>query len=225
MHTKKARGFFIPDWQKAALFLIFMLIAGGAYVQSWALDGDESGAPKPPLYDVLDPFPFYVLWIFSALPLIMLDSIIMSSFHSYTLSYFMSIFWITQGIYFYLLTCLIVFLGRRFWGIYKSSSREFRKGLGISFLLVFLAFVISLGLNNLYYYLFPTMESQNGNFLFLMVGSSKGLWFLILNSIGIWIVKDKDVRGGMCWGYLWIFLIGLFWMVMAFLAIGYHDII
>jgi hypothetical protein len=43
-----------PDWRKLFLFAIFTSIAVGGKIQAWAF---SDVPPKPPLYDLLRPFP------------------------------------------------------------------------------------------------------------------------------------------------------------------------
>jgi len=69
-----------PSKQKIALFIIFMLIVVAGQVQSYAFtNGEESGRQKPTPYEVLKPFPLWVLWMYLLLPLFPIYFIFSSS--------------------------------------------------------------------------------------------------------------------------------------------------
>jgi hypothetical protein len=61
--------FLKPDWRKLMLFTIFAAIAVGGKIQAWAFSDIP---PKPPLYDLLQPFPIWPLWMFLLIPLALL---------------------------------------------------------------------------------------------------------------------------------------------------------
>lgn len=77
------------------MFFHFVALAG--YIQAWVFSGKDMGLPKPPFYDLLNPFPFWPLWMMLILPLAFLKGPGW-------------IFWPAQFIYFYFLASLIVFL-------------------------------------------------------------------------------------------------------------------
>jgi hypothetical protein len=58
-----------PDWKKCLLFLVFVAIAIGGYIQAWAFTDMH---PKPPLYDWIRPFPIWPIWMLLLIPLAVL---------------------------------------------------------------------------------------------------------------------------------------------------------
>ena len=61
--------FLKPDIRRILLFAVFLFIMIGSHVQSYAfIDGEEQGIPKPPLYDLLRPFPFWAMEMSLMLP-------------------------------------------------------------------------------------------------------------------------------------------------------------
>jgi hypothetical protein len=93
-----------PDRRRMLLFALFAFIAVGGYIQSWAF---SDVPPKPPLYDLLSPFPIWPVWVLLMLPLILLSlplSVV-------GLDVMTGSFWLfvgVNGLYFYLLSCLLV---------------------------------------------------------------------------------------------------------------------
>lgn len=93
-----------PDWWKIFLFVIFVATAIGGQTQAWVFSGVP---PKPPLYDLLQPFPIWPIWIFLLMPLALLTL----PLRPLGLNVMGGPSWwfITVNItYFYLLSCLIV---------------------------------------------------------------------------------------------------------------------
>ncbi|MGD2159288.1 MAG: hypothetical protein PVG32_20595 [Anaerolineales bacterium] len=66
---KSLRKSLKPDWRKLILFALFAAIAVGGKIQAWAFSDIP---PKPPLYDLLRPFPIWPLWMFLLIPLALL---------------------------------------------------------------------------------------------------------------------------------------------------------
>jgi hypothetical protein len=58
--------FLKPGWGKLFLFVTFIAIMMGGMVQAWVFSNTP---PKPPLYDLLRPFPIWSLWMFLLMPL------------------------------------------------------------------------------------------------------------------------------------------------------------
>ena len=58
-----------PGWRKFLLFAIFMAIAAAGQIQAW---GFSDIPPKPPLYDLLRPFPIWSMWMYILIPLALL---------------------------------------------------------------------------------------------------------------------------------------------------------
>lgn len=108
--------FLRPDWKRAVVFAVLLFIALAGYMQSWVFSGKDMGLPKPPFFDLLEPFPFWVLWVASLVPLAMLSNIIVM-LAGYNADFVMRgpfwSFWVIQLLYFYLVSCLaIALLGR-----------------------------------------------------------------------------------------------------------------
>jgi len=51
------------------IFGIFLFIAFAGHIQSWVFSGKDAGNPKPPFFDLLEPFPFWPIWGLLILPL------------------------------------------------------------------------------------------------------------------------------------------------------------
>jgi len=86
------------------LFTLFAFIAVGGYIQSWAF---SDVPPKPPLYDLLRPFPIWPLWIILLLPLVLLSL----PLRVIGLDVIAGPFWffaVANALYFYLLSCILV---------------------------------------------------------------------------------------------------------------------
>ena len=93
-----------PDWRRALLFALFAFIAMGGHIQSWAF---SDVPPKPPLYDLLRPFPIWPVWITLLLPLALLSL----PLSAVGLDLMAGSFWLfaaANAIYFYLLSCTLV---------------------------------------------------------------------------------------------------------------------
>lgn len=98
----------------------------GSHIQSYAfIDGEEQGIPKPPLYDLLRPFPFWAMEMSLMLPTLL----VFMPFRSIGLSH---LGWsgLFQVVYFYLLSCFIVFsydehknrFSRKYWMVVSIVS-------------------------------------------------------------------------------------------------------
>lgn len=63
-----------PEWRKLLLFAILIAIAIGGRIQAWAFVDDVMPTPpKPPLYDLLRPFPLWAIWMYLLAPLVLLS--------------------------------------------------------------------------------------------------------------------------------------------------------
>ena len=117
MNKESIREFLMPDLRKCIVFLVFMFICFAGYIQSWVFSGKDIGSPKPPLFDLLAPFPFWIVWVFLLLPLILLSNLIVAIFR-YNADFIMRgsfwLFWTINFVYFYLLSCLIILIWNKF---------------------------------------------------------------------------------------------------------------
>ena len=96
--------FLKPDWRRALLFAVFAFITIGGHIQSWAF---SDVPPKPPLYDLLRPFPIWPIWVILLLPLGLLSL----PLRAVGLDLMASSFWLfaaAKGLYFYLLSSILV---------------------------------------------------------------------------------------------------------------------
>lgn len=113
MNKEAIKQFFKPDLRKIIIFGIFMFIAFAGYTQTWVFSGKDMGLPKPPIFDILAPFPFWVVWLFLISPLALLSNLIVA-IGGYNADFIMrGPFWffgIINLIYFYVLSCLIIFI-------------------------------------------------------------------------------------------------------------------
>lgn len=55
------------------LLSVLLFIAFAGYTQSWVFSSKDSGVPKPLLFDILNHFPFWSLWMILLLPLIIIS--------------------------------------------------------------------------------------------------------------------------------------------------------
>jgi hypothetical protein len=65
--------FLKPTPSKVILFGLFMAVVIGGYIQAWAFSGKDMGTPRPFLYDILKPLPFWSLWMYMSLPLLVIS--------------------------------------------------------------------------------------------------------------------------------------------------------
>lgn len=116
MRKEAIKGFLKPDWRKASVLVILVSVALAGHVQSWVFSGKNMGLPKPPLFDLLEPFPFWVLWVTLLLPLAMLSNIVVA-LGGYNADFIMRgpfwSFWVIQIAYFYLVACVTISVWRR----------------------------------------------------------------------------------------------------------------
>lgn len=106
----KVKKIFQPTIIKIALFVLFMVIVAGGYIQTYAFtDGEEYGLPKPPLYDLIDPIPFWPLWMMLSVPLFAVGSILSSILSASGVRILSStpFFFIGNIVYFYILASLV----------------------------------------------------------------------------------------------------------------------
>ena len=93
-----------PDSRKIVLFAIFLAIAIGGKIQAWAF---TDVPPKPPLYDLLRPFPIWPMWMFLLMPLALL-ALPLRFLGLDVMGGPACLFIVANVTYFYLLCCLVV---------------------------------------------------------------------------------------------------------------------
>ncbi len=112
------KEFFKPDRGKALIFITFMFIAYVGSIQRWAFsNGKDFGVPKPPLYDFFAPISFcWIIWVLLLWPLEPLSKILIAV-GGYQTDFIMRgpewLFWVIQVVYFYLLSCMMIFIWRK----------------------------------------------------------------------------------------------------------------
>jgi hypothetical protein len=118
MLKEKFNHFFKPSPWKLLIFGVFMFIAFAGDTVSWCFSGKDAGLPKPILYDFLISSHLdilWVIWVELMLPLSLLSNILVS-IGGYETDFIMRgphwLFWIIQIIYFYIIACIIYFLGK-----------------------------------------------------------------------------------------------------------------
>ncbi len=116
---KMIQKFLNPNPNKILIFVIFLFIAFAGYTQSYVFSGKDTGSPEPPLYDLLEPFPFWAIWVLLILPLTLLSGVIVTV-GGYDADFIMRgpfwLFMIIQLIYFYILSCSITFIRAKLTG-------------------------------------------------------------------------------------------------------------
>ena len=96
-----------PDWRKILVFIGFMIIYAGGMIQSWAFtDLDMFGYPPPPFYDLIRPFPFWLVWVFTLAPLAPLTWLLGEA--DFIFGGPRWLFVIINIIYYYYLSCLVI---------------------------------------------------------------------------------------------------------------------
>jgi hypothetical protein len=95
-----------PDWRRLLATVLMLALLAAAYIQAFAFVDDVPGATKPPLYDTLLPFDFWVPGMMLILPL----ALVSAPLQLLGLSPMSSpLIWPLQIGYVYLLSCLLVF--------------------------------------------------------------------------------------------------------------------
>jgi len=119
------KRFFKPDWKRILVFVMLTLVAFAGHMQSWVFSGKDMGLPKPPLFELLAPFPFWVAWVVLLLPLGMLSNVIVA-IGGYDADFIMRgpfwLFWTIQLLYFYVVSCVIASIWTRLSRRLKSKE-------------------------------------------------------------------------------------------------------
>jgi hypothetical protein len=98
------KQFLKPEWRRLLLLAIFVAIAVGGRIQAWVF---SDAPPKPPLYDLLQPFPIWPVWMFLLMPLAVV-SLPLRSVGIDVMDGPPWLFMAASLIYFYLLSCLVI---------------------------------------------------------------------------------------------------------------------
>lgn len=166
------------------LFAVFALIAVGGHIQSWAF---SDVPPKPPLYDLLRPFPLWSMWMQLLFPLIILSlplriigvDVMAGPFWLYV---------VANGLYFCLLSSLLVVSFDR----YKN---RFPKWLWVAIIIVPLALSVpGLIVHTLQYYFYlpmPTSAEMIPHFLGSLLTASFYLYLLACLGFFVYDVFKK----------------------------------
>lgn len=125
MKKETIKCFFTPDRNRILIFVMFTLVAFAGHIQSWVFSGKDMGLPKPPLFELLTPFPFWVVWVMLLLPLGLLSNVIVA-IGGYDADFIMRgpfwLSWIIQLLYFYVVSCVIASIWTRLSGRLKSKE-------------------------------------------------------------------------------------------------------
>ena len=105
--------FLKPNRINIVVFLILIFIALAGQTQSWMFVDDAGVVSKPYLYDLLQPFPFWLLWVFLLSPLILISNVIVS-IGGYEADFITRgpgwFFLVIQVVYFYAISCLVALI-------------------------------------------------------------------------------------------------------------------
>jgi len=114
------RNFLKPDWRKILLLTLFGLLSAGGEIQAWAFS-EHDPQTKPPLYDLLRPLPFWLVYVVSILPLVWLSAFFGSiGLDPLKAGFNANLLWrMALVCYYYLLSCLLVSLFD--WGKHKFA--------------------------------------------------------------------------------------------------------
>jgi len=110
-----------PDGRRVVATALMLALLAAAYIQSFAFVDDVPGATKPPLYDALLPFDFWVPGIMLILPLTLLSTLLGLLGISILSS---PMIWPLQIAYVYVLASLLVF-GHDHWA--KDIAPRWRR--------------------------------------------------------------------------------------------------
>ncbi|MGQ9493441.1 MAG: hypothetical protein ACUVR2_06715 [Anaerolineae bacterium] len=101
-----------PDLRKVLCTILMLALLIAAYIQSYAFVDDMPGTTKPPLYDLLHPFDFWVPAMLLIMPMALLSVPLQGLGFS---PFSASLVWPLQILYVYFLSCLLIF-GHDRWG-------------------------------------------------------------------------------------------------------------
>lgn len=104
MTRQKVKQFLKPEWRRLLVLAIFGAIAAGGQIQAWVF---SDLPPKPPLYDLLQPFPIWPIWMLLLLPLALV-SLPLRLVGIDLMGGPAWLFWAANLSYFYLLSCLLI---------------------------------------------------------------------------------------------------------------------
>jgi len=110
-----------PDWRRLVATTLMLALLSAAYIQAFSFVDDVPGATKPPLYDTLLPFDFWVPGMMLILPLALISAPL-ELLGLYPLS--SPLIWPLQIAYLYVLSCLLVF-GHDHWA--KEIAPHWRR--------------------------------------------------------------------------------------------------
>ena len=105
-----------PNRMRLALFSLLALIAVAAHIQAWAF---SQVGPKPPLYGALAPFPFWAIWVYLVMPLIILSW----PLKAIGINVWSGPFWafiVVNAVYFYLISCVMSMV----WDWWKGKGKR-----------------------------------------------------------------------------------------------------
>jgi hypothetical protein len=103
------RLFLKPTPARLIMTAVLLLVAYGGYAQSWAFSGKDLAQRSPPLAGVFHPIPhLWELWVLLIAPLVLMFRLVGAQ-HLFDAGTAW-LFWTLQVLYFYLLSCVIVFL-------------------------------------------------------------------------------------------------------------------
>ena len=124
MDISHIKWFVRPDRRKIFISIILLIILWGGQTQAWVFSGKDMGVPKPFLYDVIEPLPFWVLSVFVFAPMGLLSNLIDVAF-----GYNPDLFlrqplwnWSINLLYIYVLSCVVVGLWDWLKSIYISRT-------------------------------------------------------------------------------------------------------
>jgi len=119
MNKQAILTFFKPGLRTVIILGIFIPVALLGHIQSWGFsydEVDEKDHPPPFLYDQIQGFPFWVIWVFSIAPLIPFTTAVQSLLTNF--QGVLYVFFALNFIYYYLASCVIGFI----WRIISKSA-------------------------------------------------------------------------------------------------------
>ena len=124
MNISHIKRFVRPDRRKVVLSVILLFILWGGQTQAWVFSDKDMGVPKPFLYDMIEPLPFWVISAFLFAPMGLLSNLVDTMF-----GYNRDLFlrqplwnWGINLLYIYALSCVFVGLWDWLKTIYISRT-------------------------------------------------------------------------------------------------------
>jgi hypothetical protein len=122
MDISLIKRFVRPDRRKIVISVVLLIILWGGQTQAWVFSDKDMGVPKPFLYDLIEPLPFWVISVLLFAPIGMLGNFIDAVFGYNPDLFLRQPFWGwgTNLLYTYVLSCIIVHI----WDVIRGDRKK-----------------------------------------------------------------------------------------------------